>query len=66
MLLPAEVGVRVVVSGGLGSVKARGLRLADEGHVYVNDAWGETDVQLDLDIDGGIGEVVLKVAASAI
>jgi hypothetical protein len=66
MILPVEVGVRVVVSGGLGKVKATGLRLADEGHVYVNDAWGKTDVQLDLEVDGGIGEVELRAAASTI
>ncbi len=66
MILPVEVGVRVVVNGGLGKVKAIGLRLADEGHVYVNEAWGKTDVRLDLDIDGGIGEVVLRTAAQTI
>jgi len=66
MILPAEIGVRVVVSGGLGKVKATGLRLADEGHVYVNEAWGTTDIQLDLDVDGGIGEVVLRSAAQTI
>ncbi|UCG42579.1 MAG: hypothetical protein JSU73_12055 [candidate division WOR-3 bacterium] len=66
MILPVEVGVRVVVSGGLGKISAIGLQQADEGHVFVNQAWGKTDVRLDLDIEGGIGEVVLKTAASTI
>ncbi|MGI6209176.1 MAG: hypothetical protein ACOYEW_13310, partial [Anaerolineae bacterium] len=60
--LPADVGVRASVSGGLGTVRVEGLR--SEGGVYVNDAYGESGVTLDLTVRGGVGEVVLTVGQS--
>lgn len=60
--LPADVGVRASVSGGLGTVRVEGLR--SEGGVYVNDAYGESGVTLDLTVRGGVGEVALTVGQS--
>jgi N-terminal domain of toast_rack, DUF2154 len=57
--LPADVGVRASVHGGLGSIRARGLR--KEGHLYTNDAFGKSPVTIDLEIDGGIGSIELRV-----
>jgi hypothetical protein len=59
LLLPADVGVRVDVEGGLGDVDAYGLEV--DGNRYVNAAYGETDATLYLDVRGGIGEIVLRV-----
>lgn len=60
VLLPSDVGVEARVSGGLGEVDVDGL--ARDGGVYVNEAYGESDATIILDIQGGIGGVNLKVA----
>lgn len=58
LLLPNSVGVRVEMRGGLGSVKASGFDRNDD--VYTNDAYGQSETTLDLEIETGIGEVVLR------
>jgi hypothetical protein len=35
--------------------------LTQEGDVYVNDAYGESEATLTLDIEGGIGGITLQV-----
>jgi hypothetical protein len=59
VLLPSEVGARVRAEGGLGKINAEGLRR--EGDSYVNDAYGNTDVTLDVDVQGGVGQINLEV-----
>jgi hypothetical protein len=59
VLLPSEVGVRVRAEGALGKVKAEGLQM--EGDSYVNDAYGDSDVTLDVDVQGGVGEINMEV-----
>ncbi len=55
---PAEVGVRVRVDGGLGSVDAHGL--TKTGGAYVNEAYGKSQVTIEVDIDAGIGSLDLR------
>ena len=57
--LPGEVGVRVEAQGGLGQINAQGLQ--KQGDSYVNDAYGDSDVTLDVDIKGGVGQINLEV-----
>jgi hypothetical protein len=57
--LPADVGVRVSVEGGLSSVTASGLRKS--GGDYENDAYGESEIELDIRVTTGIGDVNLRV-----
>src|ERR687883_1806923 len=59
VLLPSEVGVRARAEGGLGKINAKGLQR--EGNSYVNDAYGNSDVTLDVDVQGGIGQINLEV-----
>lgn len=59
VLLPSDVGARVTVRQGIGSVDATGL--TESGNTYTNDAYGESDVTLDITIEGGIGDVSLHV-----
>ncbi len=59
ILLPNEVGVRVRAKGGLSKINAEGLQR--EGEAYVNDAYGESDVTLEVDVQSGIGEINLEV-----
>jgi len=57
--LPSQVGVRVAAEGGLGRINAEGLRR--EGEAYVNDAYGDSDVNLEVEVRGGVGEINLEV-----
>jgi len=59
VLVPGEVGVRVRAEGGLGKINAEGFQR--EGEAYVNDAYGDSDVTLEVDVRGGIGEINLEV-----
>jgi hypothetical protein len=52
------VGVRVDIDGGLGKVDAAGL--ARDGDVYTNNAYGESDVTLRIEIEGGVGRINLQ------
>ncbi|MFC2160552.1 toast rack family protein [Acidobacteriota bacterium] len=57
--LSENVGVRVKVDGGIGSVDAPGLNKND--HIYTNDAYGETEITIDIEIDAGIGSIDLRL-----
>ena len=59
VLLPSEVGVKAKAEGGLGKINAKGLEKV--GDSYVNDTYGESDVNLSVDVQGGVGEINLKV-----
>jgi N-terminal domain of toast_rack, DUF2154 len=55
--LPRDVGVHVTAQGGLGSINANGF--SKNGDVYTNDAYGKSPVSLDINVQGGIGEIDL-------
>jgi len=57
--LPDDVGVRVEVEGGLTNIKTSGLR--STGGAYVNDAYGEAEIELNIEVTTGIGQVDLEV-----
>jgi hypothetical protein len=59
VMVPSEVGVKVRAKGGLGKINAKGLQ--KEGDSYVNDAYGDSEVTLDVDVQGGIGQINLEV-----
>jgi hypothetical protein len=59
VMLPSEIGVRARAQGGLGNINAEGLQ--KEGDSYVNDAYGDSDVTLEVDVQGGVGEINLEV-----
>ncbi len=59
VMLPSEVGVRAKAEGGLGNINAEGLE--KKGDSYVNDAYGDSDVTLEVDVQGGVGEINLEV-----
>lgn len=54
--LPQKTGVKLTVSKGVGSVNAKGFISEGKG-VYVNEAYGETDIDIHLKVDVGVGEV---------
>ncbi|HEY46345.1 MAG: hypothetical protein AMJ88_13985 [Anaerolineae bacterium SM23_ 63] len=57
--LPSDVGVIVDVQLGIVAIDARGLQ--KDGNTYTNDAYGESEVTLRLEIEGGIGDIRLEV-----
>jgi hypothetical protein len=59
VLVPSEIGVSVRAEGGLGKINAEGFRR--EGNSYVNDAYGDSEVTLDVDVRGGVGQINLEV-----
>ena len=58
--LPNNVDVRLRVNTGVGNVDTSGL--TKEGDIYTNDAYGDSDVTLRIDIDGGVGQINLDVS----
>jgi hypothetical protein len=59
VMLPSEVGVKAKAEGGLGKIHAEGLKKV--GDSYVNDAYSESDVTLDVDVRGGVGQINLEI-----
>jgi hypothetical protein len=59
VLLPSQVGVRVNAGARLGRVNTEGLR--KQGEAFVNDAYGDSDVTLEVAVQGGVGQINLKV-----
>jgi hypothetical protein len=59
VLFPSQVGVRVNAGTRLGRVNADGLQ--EQGEAYVNGAYGDSDVTLNVDVRGGLGQINLKV-----
>lgn len=55
--LPENIGVRVDVDKGIGSVHSRGM--IKMGNTYTNKAYGETETSIDVSIDAGIGSIDL-------
>jgi hypothetical protein len=58
--LPRDVGTRVQVNAGVGTIEAPGLE--QDGNSYTNATYGESDVTLQVVIDAGVGQINLEVA----
>jgi hypothetical protein len=59
LYLPDDVGVKVNVTGGLANIETSGLQ--SSGGAYVNDAYGETELELTVAVTAGVGQVNLEV-----
>jgi hypothetical protein len=59
VMLPSGVGVKAKAQGGLGKINAEGLKRV--GDSYVNNAYGESDVTLNVNVQGGVGQINLEV-----
>jgi hypothetical protein len=44
---------------GIAAIDTRGLQ--KDGNTYTNDAYGESEVTLRIEIEGGIGDIRLEV-----
>ncbi len=59
VLLPSRMDARVEAGTRLGRVNAEGLR--KEGDAYVNDAYGDSNATLKVEVTGGVGQINLEV-----
>lgn len=59
---PTGVGVRLDTEMGIGSISSHGL--VKRGDVYVNDAYGESDVTIDIRVEAGIGSITVDASES--
>lgn len=59
--LPEGVGLKLEVNTGIGSMVINGLQKEGDSDVYTNESYGATDVNIMLDISGGIGEINVLV-----
>lgn len=57
--LPSDVGVRATVHGGLGDIHANGF--SRKGDAYTNSSYGKSQVNLNIQVEGGVGEVDLML-----
>lgn len=57
LTVPSDIGVEIETRGGLTNIEAYGLR--QMGGTYTNDAMGQTDVELRINITTGVGNVRL-------
>ena len=57
--LPKDVGVRVQVDAGVGTVESRGLK--QDGDNHTNAAYGQSKTTLQVDIEAGIGQINLEI-----
>jgi outer membrane murein-binding lipoprotein Lpp len=58
--LPRDVGTRVQVDAGVGTIESPGLE--QDGNIYTNATYRESDMTLHVDIDAGVGQINLEVA----
>jgi len=58
LLQPSSCPFKAKAQGGLGKINAEGLERV--GDSYVNGAYGESDVTLNVDVQGGVGEINLE------
>lgn len=61
--LPSDVGARVEVEAGIGTIEASGL--TQNGDVYTNAAYGVSEVTLHVHLEAGVGQINLQVAEAA-
>lgn len=57
--LPSDAGVRTKVQGGLGAIHAN--QFTRKGDIYTNSSYGKSKVNLNIDVQGGMGEVNLML-----
>ncbi|WKN31875.1 toast rack family protein [Porifericola rhodea] len=60
LLLPKGVGIRLEVNGALGSINAPGL--SKDNDVYFNALYGQSEVEIELNVKAGIGSVNVSIA----
>jgi hypothetical protein len=63
VILPTGVGVRAHADQGLGKVSRHGLERRGDG--FVNRAYGDSPVTLDITVKAGIGAIIMETAEAS-
>ncbi len=58
LTVPSSIGVRVDADTGIGSLSTLGLTKSHGA--YVNAAYGETDITLEISLDAGVGSILIN------
>ena len=58
--LPQDTGVKLTVSKGIGSLDTKGF-ISKGKDVYVNEAYDQSDIKIDMKVDVGVGGVKFKL-----
>ncbi len=58
IIVPDDVGVRLEAQRGVTHLEVDGLRRGDG--FYFNDAYGETDVEMRISVNLGVGQIVIR------
>lgn len=56
--LPKDIGVIIEIEGGIGTINSDGL--SQNGNIYTNDLYNNSNVNLIIDIEAGIGEITFN------
>lgn len=59
VILPHETGIRIKANAGLGSINAQGLK--KQNGYYTNEAYGNTSQSIEMEVNGGLGSIDLKL-----
>ncbi|MFW6371914.1 MAG: toast rack family protein [Bacteroidota bacterium] len=59
ILLPSNVGIKARIAGLIGGINARGF--TKRGGSYYNDEWENAKNKIKIEINGGIGDIKLKM-----
>lgn len=60
VILPSKVGVKITTEKGIGSINLEGFISQGKG-VYVNDAYEQADVVLEVNAEMGVGDITFKL-----
>lgn len=60
IVLPSNVGVKIKCEKGIGAIQAKDLIFKEEG-IYINEAYENADVIVDIFVEIGVGEVIFKM-----
>lgn len=63
VVLPEQIGVRVVVHGGIGTIHADGL--TQSGDTYENASYSKGGPKIHLTVESGVGEISLTTSTQA-
>lgn len=58
--IPKEVGARILVAKGLGSIRMESARFTHFGNEYTSLNYATAENKLDLEIKGGVGAITIK------
>lgn len=60
IIVPKNVGVKILIENGMGKVEAEGLKSVEKD-IYVNESYDKAKIKTNLKIKMGVGDLIIKV-----